>query len=94
MLKMSKENDEIRKCKICGKTIVGKNKTGICSGCKKKAGHDKPLRQTAWAVFFWAKPGTGVYAAYKRTDFQLFYDVKICPRLYEVSEGRHYLVRL
>lgn len=35
---MSKENEEIRKCKICGKTIVGKNKTGICSACKKKAG--------------------------------------------------------
>ena len=24
---MSKNNDEERKCKICGKTIVGKNKT-------------------------------------------------------------------
>lgn len=35
---MSKETEEIRKCKICGKTIVGKNKTGICSACKKKAG--------------------------------------------------------
>lgn len=35
---MSKGNEEIRKCKICGKTIVGKNKTGICSACKKKAG--------------------------------------------------------
>lgn len=35
---MSKNNDEERKCKICGKTIVGKNKTGICSACKKKAG--------------------------------------------------------
>ena len=35
---MSKNNNEERKCKICGKTIVGKNKTGICSACKKKAG--------------------------------------------------------
>lgn len=35
---MSKNNGEERKCKICGKTIVGKNKTGICSVCKKKAG--------------------------------------------------------
>lgn len=31
-------NTEERKCKMCGKTIVGKNKTGICSACKKKAG--------------------------------------------------------
>lgn len=35
---MSKNNNEERKCKICGKTIVDKNKTGICSACKKKAG--------------------------------------------------------
>lgn len=35
---MSKNNGEARKCKICGKTIVGKNKTGICSACKKKTG--------------------------------------------------------
>ena len=35
---MSKNNDEERKCRICGKTIVGKNKTGICAACKKKAG--------------------------------------------------------
>ena len=35
---MSKNNNEERKCKMCGKTIVGKNKTGICSACKKKAG--------------------------------------------------------
>ncbi len=35
---MRKNNNEERKCKICGKTIVGKNKTGICSACKKKAG--------------------------------------------------------
>ena len=35
---MSKGTEEERKCKICGKTIVGKNKTGICSACKKKAG--------------------------------------------------------
>ncbi|HBT63064.1 MULTISPECIES: hypothetical protein [Eubacteriales] len=35
---MSKGTEEVRKCKICGKTIVGKNKTGICSACKKKAG--------------------------------------------------------
>lgn len=32
---MSKNNNEERKCKMCGKTIVGKNKTGICSACKK-----------------------------------------------------------
>ncbi len=35
---MSKNNNEERKCKICGKIIVGKNKAGICSACKKKAG--------------------------------------------------------
>ena len=35
---MNKNNGEERKCKICGKTIVGKNITGICSACKKKAG--------------------------------------------------------
>ena len=33
---MRKNNDEERKCKVCGKTIVSKNKTGICSACKKK----------------------------------------------------------
>ena len=32
------KGDQVRKCKICGKTIVGKNKTGICTACKKKAG--------------------------------------------------------
>lgn len=35
---MIKNNEEERKCKICGKTIVGKNKTGVCAACKKKAG--------------------------------------------------------
>ena len=35
---MDKNNGEERKCKICGKTIVGKNKMGICSACKRKAG--------------------------------------------------------
>ena len=35
---MSKNNYGERKCKICGKTIVGKNKTGVCSACKKKTG--------------------------------------------------------
>ncbi len=35
---MSKNNKEERKCKICGETIVGKNKSGVCSACKKKAG--------------------------------------------------------
>ena len=35
---MNKGDQEVRKCKICGKTIVGKNKTGICTACKKKAG--------------------------------------------------------
>ena len=35
---MRKNNNEERKCKICGKTIVGKNKTGICSACINKAG--------------------------------------------------------
>lgn len=34
---MSK-NKEDKKCKVCGKTIVGKNKTGVCASCKKKAG--------------------------------------------------------
>ena len=34
---MSKNNNEERKCKMCGKTIVGKNKTGICSACKKES---------------------------------------------------------
>ena len=32
---MNKNNNE-RKCKLCGKTIVGRNKIGICSACKKK----------------------------------------------------------
>ena len=35
---MSMSNDEERKCRICGKTIVGKNKICICSACKKKVG--------------------------------------------------------
>ncbi|MBQ7013838.1 MAG: hypothetical protein IJN11_08005 [Oscillospiraceae bacterium] len=35
---MMNTNNNERKCKRCGKTIVGKNKTGICSACKKKAG--------------------------------------------------------
>ena len=35
---MNKENEGVRTCKMCGKTIVGKNKTGVCSACKKKAG--------------------------------------------------------
>lgn len=35
---MKKKNEEERKCKFCGKTIVGQNKSGICSACKKKAG--------------------------------------------------------
>lgn len=30
--------DEVRKCKMCGKTLVGKNKLGICSACQKKTG--------------------------------------------------------
>lgn len=34
---MNKNNKDARKCKVCGKTIVGRNKTGICSACKKKA---------------------------------------------------------
>lgn len=32
---MNKNNNE-RKCKQCGKTIVGKNRFGICSACMKK----------------------------------------------------------
>ena len=35
---MNKNNDIEIKCKMCGKIIVGKNKTGICSAYKKKAG--------------------------------------------------------
>lgn len=35
---MMNTNNNERKCKLCGKTIVEKNKTGICSACKKKAG--------------------------------------------------------
>ncbi len=35
---MSKNNGKEKKCRICGKTLVGKNKTGVCSACKKKAG--------------------------------------------------------
>ena len=35
---MSKNNEEEKKCRICGKTIVGKNRTGVCNACKKKAG--------------------------------------------------------
>ena len=30
------KNEEQRKCKKCGKTIVGKNKLGLCSACKKE----------------------------------------------------------
>lgn len=40
---MNSHNDEVKKCKLCGKTIVGKNKTGICNACKKASG-DKGLR--------------------------------------------------
>ena len=57
---MSKENEEIRKCKICGKTIVGKNKTGICSACKKKAGD---TGVTALGVI--GLIGSGIWAAVK-----------------------------
>lgn len=35
---MSEKTNKERKCRFCGKTIVGNNKIGICSACKKKAG--------------------------------------------------------
>lgn len=55
---MNKDNKDARKCKICGKTIVGRNKTGICSACKKKAGDTGVtalgvlgvIGTTAWAL--------------------------------------------
>lgn len=37
---MSKEN-EVKKCKMCGATLVGNNKNkkiGLCSNCARKAG--------------------------------------------------------
>ena len=35
---MNKEN-EVKKCKMCGSTLVGKNKIiGLCSNCVRKAG--------------------------------------------------------
>ena len=33
---MNRNNKEEKKCRKCGKTIVGNNKTGICAACKKK----------------------------------------------------------
>lgn len=47
---MSKNNSDERKCKICGKTIVGKNKTGVCAACKKKAGDTSVSVMGALAV--------------------------------------------
>lgn len=35
---MKENSDEVKRCKICGKIIVGENKTGICGECKKKIG--------------------------------------------------------
>ena len=35
---MNKNIEEERKCKMCGKTIVGNSKTGVCSACKKEVG--------------------------------------------------------
>ncbi len=31
-------NNKEKKCKICGKILVGNNNTGICSACIKKGG--------------------------------------------------------
>lgn len=40
---MNKNNNE-RKCKLCGKTIVGRNKISIlCSACKKNVGNTTAL---------------------------------------------------
>ena len=59
---MRKNNNEERKCKICGKTIVGKNKTGICSACKKKAGDAGVTVMGVFLLTIW----TGVKAFTKR----------------------------
>ena len=56
---MSKNNEE-RKCKICGKTIVGKNKTGVCAACKKKVGDNSV---TAFGVL--ALIGGGIWTVVK-----------------------------
>ena len=62
---MSKNNNEERKCKICGKTIVDKNKTGICSACKKKAG-DKSVIVTSFLVLIGGAIWAGVKALAKK----------------------------
>lgn len=56
---MSKNNEEERKCKICGKTIVGKKKTGVCAACKKKVGDTG--RNALGVLAF----GGGIWAAVK-----------------------------
>ena len=66
---MSKNNNEERKCKICGKTIVGKNKTGICSACKKKAG-DKSVIVTSFLVLIGGAIWAGVKALAKGLEFE------------------------
>ena len=36
---MNKNNNEEKKCRMCGKVLVGKNKLGLCSACKRKTGN-------------------------------------------------------
>lgn len=54
------DNNETKKCKFCGKTLVGKNKTGICSSCKKRAGDTGVT-----AVGILSLIGGGIWAAVK-----------------------------
>lgn len=69
---MSKNNNEERKCKICGKTIVDKNKTGICSACKKKAG-DTGVTVMGVLALIGGAIWTGVKAFTKlRLEFETF----------------------
>ena len=57
---MMNTNNNERKCKMCGKTIVGNNKTGICSACKKKAGDTGVTALGVLAVI-----GGGIWATVK-----------------------------
>ena len=70
---MSKNNNEERKCKICGKTIVDKNKTGICSACKKKAGDKQRKGQ-----FIGGKPMYG-YKMHPTEKNKIVIDEEVAP---------------
>ena len=59
---MNDINKKVRKCKLCGKTIVGHNWIGICKGCKKKI-FDKGITLAGLSVLFAGtfKFGTNVF---------------------------------